>query len=97
MGVTTNNNRICISVKDTGIGIKEEDKQLLFQMFSQIGAVYQGVGLGLWITKKIVDALEGQVQVFSSGKGSEFRVTLPMKILSKQPKRKCEVQIFKLK
>jgi PAS domain S-box-containing protein len=75
---------IQFNVKDTGIGIREDDKHKIFESFSQAdGSVtrkFGGTGLGLNITKKIVELMQGQI-VFSSnfGKGTEFICTLPFK------------------
>lgn len=74
---TANNYQIKFSVKDTGIGLKEEDKSKLFQTFSQVDGTitrrYGGTGLGLSICKKIVELMNGKIWVESQlGKGSTF-------------------------
>ncbi|HSW93043.1 MAG TPA: ATP-binding protein [Gammaproteobacteria bacterium] len=71
-----------LEVQDSGIGIREEDLKKLFVKFQQldIGSKksYQGTGLGLALTKKIVEAQGGQVGVESLiGKGSTFFAVLP--------------------
>ncbi len=70
-----------LSVKDTGYGIKEEDKDKLFKAFSQIpikAKVIEGTGLGLYISKKICDLIGGTIGFESEfGEGSTFTVTLP--------------------
>jgi PAS domain S-box-containing protein len=71
-----------LSVTDTGIGIREEDKQRLFVEFQQLDAStakkYPGTGLGLALTRRIVEAQGGQVGVDSiAGKGSTFFAILP--------------------
>ena len=72
-----------IAIEDTGLGIKEADQKLLFESFSQVdGSVSrgaEGVGLGLSMTKKLVDLHRGEL-VFESdyGKGSVFTVYLPI-------------------
>jgi signal transduction histidine kinase len=73
-----------ISVEDTGIGIKAEDIQKLFKEFSQLDSVYDkeygGTGLGLALTKKLVELHGGRIQVTSEfGKGSRFVFVLPIK------------------
>lgn len=73
------------SIKDTGIGIKEEDKKLLFQPFSQINhglnRSYEGTGLGLSICKSIVNLLGGDISIESEyDKGSTFKFKIPANI-----------------
>jgi signal transduction histidine kinase len=71
-----------IRVTDTGIGIKTEDFDRLFVEFQQLDSTtsrqYGGTGLGLALTKKIVELKGGTIDVQSQiGKGSTFTVTLP--------------------
>ncbi|MDD2679484.1 MAG: ATP-binding protein [Candidatus Omnitrophica bacterium] len=73
-----------ISVKDSGIGIKPEDLSKLFQTFSQIESTYtktvEGTGLGLALTKKLVELHGGKIWVESEfGKGSKFIFSIPVK------------------
>jgi CheY-like chemotaxis protein len=73
---------LLLSVKDTGIGIKQESMQLLFMPFSQlesdISKLHQGTGLGLAISKKLAEMMGGGIQVFSEEKvGSRFIVLVP--------------------
>jgi PAS domain S-box-containing protein len=75
-----------ISVNDTGIGIREEDLPKLFLPFvridSPLKATVSGTGLGLYLTKKLVNqVLKGEVWVESRfGEGSTFRIVIPAKI-----------------
>ena len=70
-------------VKDTGIGMSEEFQKTIFDTFTreknaQVNRT-EGTGLGMAITKYIVDAMKGEIEVNStSGKGSEFHVTLDL-------------------
>jgi signal transduction histidine kinase len=76
--------RLCLSVEDTGIGIKSEDLPRLFKEFQQLdsGRRHQGqrgTGLGLALTKRIVELQHGEIRVASEpGKGSTFTVVLPV-------------------
>lgn len=85
-----------IVVKDTGIGIRKEKIGKLFEKFSQIDSIYhrkhRGIGLGLAITKQLVDAMGGEIGVISEyNKGSEFRFTLSLK---SQPSHAGHVRTF---
>lgn len=74
--------RIRLDVIDTGIGISEENSQLIFEEFARINAPekqYAGTGLGLTITQKIVNLLHGTIKLESKpGEGSHFMVVLPL-------------------
>jgi PAS domain S-box-containing protein len=72
-----------LSVRDSGIGIKPENLKRLFKEFEQIesgtGRRYEGTGLGLALTRKIVEMQGGSVSVVSEvGKGTMFSVVLPL-------------------
>lgn len=75
-----------VSVKDTGIGIKQENMQDLFDSFKRIdenkNRNIEGTGLGMAITKRLVDMMGGDIQVESEyGKGSTFTVNIPQPII----------------
>lgn len=74
-----------VSVLDTGIGIKDEDIDDLFKSFSRLeenrNRNIEGPGLGLHITQKLVDLMQGSIDVKSEyGKGTEFTVRIPQKV-----------------
>jgi signal transduction histidine kinase len=76
-------NQIRLQVKDTGIGIKEEDLPRIFHDFVQLNIgttkVQQGAGLGLALTKKILEQQKGSISAESEvGHGSTFTVVLPV-------------------
>jgi PAS domain S-box-containing protein len=76
--------KACITVWDHGIGIEEEDIDRLFRPFSQIDSslrrIYPGAGMGLALTKRLIELLGGQITVESTaGQGSRFIVFLPGK------------------
>ena len=75
---------IQIAVSDTGIGIKPEDMEKLFEAFRQVDGSYarryEGTGLGLILTKRLIELHGGKIWVKSMyGKGSTFTFTLPLK------------------
>jgi protein-histidine pros-kinase len=74
--------RFRLEVEDTGIGIRREDLPRLFQEFEQLESGtarrYEGTGLGLALTRRIVELQGGSIEVASeAGKGSTFSVVLP--------------------
>jgi PAS domain S-box-containing protein len=80
-------NRIVMTVSDTGIGIKPEDLGRLFVEFQQLDASasrrYQGTGLGLALTKRLVALHGGKIDVASEfGRGATFTVRLPRHVVT---------------
>ena len=74
---------VCISVADTGIGIRPEDQVVVFEEFRQVeggqDSTREGTGLGLAITKRLVEQQGGKISLMSEpGKGSRFTFTLPV-------------------
>lgn len=70
---------LLVSVADTGIGITEENRVRIFERFIKINDFKQGTGLGLTISKTIIESLGGTIGVDSvPGKGSTFWFTLPL-------------------
>jgi two-component system sensor histidine kinase ChiS len=79
----TNNQKLMITVSDTGIGIPENKLERIFESFEQASGStareYGGTGLGLAIAKKLVELHGGQMFVSSTvGSGSQFTFTLPL-------------------
>ena len=87
-GHSQNENGYCrlqISVTDTGIGISEEQKSRLFDLFEQAESnttrKFGGTGLGLPISKSIIEMMDGEIRVESEiGKGSSFIFTIKLQI-----------------
>ena len=78
-----------VSVRDTGIGIKEEDLKRLFQSFQQVDGErnrkIEGTGLGLTITKALVEMMNGDLRVESEyGKGSTFTFEIPQTVIAQK-------------
>jgi signal transduction histidine kinase len=85
IGCYKDKDSVKIEVSDTGIGIKEEDLSCIFNPFIQIDnkltRKYEGSGLGLSISEKLMELLHGTINVKSEvGVGSTFTITLPLKI-----------------
>ena len=74
-------NKLLVRVKDTGIGIAKEELQLIFDPFyrTQNAIHIEGTGLGLNIVKRMLDVLNGTIEVDSEiGKGTTFDVSIPL-------------------
>ncbi|WP_173195583.1 ATP-binding protein [Parvularcula mediterranea] len=89
------NTPLRISVHDSGIGIAEENRKVIFDSFRQVDSggtrSFAGTGLGLAICRQIVELLGGTIQLQSEiGKGSTFTVTLPVLTASKPNKPAAE-------
>jgi signal transduction histidine kinase len=70
-----------LSVRDEGIGVSPDEQERIFERFERSASVqhFKGLGLGLWITKRIVEAHGGCIRLESQpGKGSTFTVELPL-------------------
>jgi PAS domain S-box-containing protein len=85
--------RYVLEVLDQGPGIPEEDRERLFEAFSQLeGGDPRGAGLGLAIVKGVAEAHGGRVEIASApGEGSVFRVILPLERVSPAPETSREV------
>eukprot|EP01035_Chromulina_nebulosa_P024539 gene24539-31959_t len=80
ISATENESKWELSIKDNGIGIAEEDQKSVFNPFKRLNpkSTYEGVGLGLSICQKIVEAHGGAITVRSNPTGGcEFKVILP--------------------
>ena len=69
-----------LSIRDYGVGIAPEDQARIFDRFERLAPVrhYGGFGLGLWVTRQIVEAHGGTIRVWSQpGEGSRFTIELP--------------------
>lgn len=81
---------LIISVKDTGMGIKKEDMGKLFESFQRLDEEknrnIEGTGLGMNITMSLLRLMDGEMKVESEyGKGSDFTVTIPQRIICDEP------------
>mgnify|MGYP002859499048 CR=1 FL=1 len=81
-GVSGDTIRLCIRVRDTGIGIRNEDIPYIFGNFQRLDEGHnhsiEGTGLGLSIVKRMTELMNGQIDVQSEyGRGSVFTVVLP--------------------
>ncbi|MCP3926917.1 MAG: response regulator [Desulfobacterales bacterium] len=102
--VKDNNAEIEFCVRDTGIGIKEELSNKLFDVFAQADGSttreYGGTGLGLAICKKIVDQMDGKIWILSEfGVGSSFYFTVNLEVVNsiRVNKNKAPHELEKLK
>ena len=71
--------KLRIEITDTGVGIDQKDLERIFDAFEQVGARREGLGLGLAISKAVVEMHGGTISARSPGlgKGSTFVVDLP--------------------
>lgn len=82
LGVETEHDMAAVYIRDTGVGMSPEDRTNLFKKFYRIRtdktANITGTGLGLWITKSLVELMGGQIFVDSiEGSGTQVKFTLP--------------------
>lgn len=76
--VNRHNGTVHISFKDNGVGIKPDDVEHMFKMFSRAALEHQTVGLGLYIVKQCVSKLNGTINLVQSSQAqTEFEITLP--------------------
>lgn len=75
-----NEGKIVVTISDTGIDMKEEQILHIFEKYYQVekSKTIQGLGLGLTIVNRILNLVNGEIEVTSKfGEGSEFKVILP--------------------
>ena len=87
-------------MSDTGIGMSEKFLKHIFDPFSRertdAGTHYQGTGLGMAITKELVDMMGGTIEIESQlGVGSTFRITIPMELSAEEDNQAEEKQAEK--
>ncbi len=90
LNIDADNIYLCISVSDTGIGIKEEDIKKLFSAFERIeeerNRTIEGTGLGMNITKQLLNMMGAELSVSSVyGQGSNFRFQVAQKVMDREP------------
>src|ERR1035438_462253 len=100
--ISIKENFVEIRVIDTGIGISKEYHKIIFEEFRQVSEGYsrnfEGTGLGLHITKKLVEKFGGEISVESElGKGAAFIVKLPVIIAGEKTKEKTVIEKIPLK
>jgi signal transduction histidine kinase len=81
VGLAGRGSRAQISVRDQGIGVAQEDRVRIFDRFERAApeCEYGGLGLGLWISRRIVEQMGGKIEVESEvGAGTTFTVDLPL-------------------
>ena len=81
---------LVVSVSDTGMGIRDEDKDKLFKSFQRLDEKknrnIEGTGLGLHITHSLLTMMGGKIDIESEyGVGSTFTITVPQKVVKKEP------------
>ena len=83
--VNVNSNFLNFSVYDSGIGISKDHLDYIFESFGQINKHSSGAGLGLSITKKLVEILKGTITVESKVMvGTTFNVSIPIEVFEKK-------------
>ncbi|MGC9367460.1 MAG: ATP-binding protein [bacterium] len=90
-------NSIILKVKDTGMGISEQQQKHIFSPFYQISHTkqnIQGIGMGLYITSEIIKTLNGTINLNSEkNKGSEFTLTFPRYIPAETDHIKTDFEV----
>lgn len=88
---SSNQDFVSVKITDEGIGIKPEDCERIFTKFSRLDnpltRKVQGSGLGLYITKTLVEKMHGKISLESSENGTTFEVLVPTENVEKQAKK----------
>ena len=96
IGAELKDSCFALSITDTGIGIKPEDRERIFQEFQQgegsTSREYEGTGLGLTLTRKLTEMHGGKLELESEeGKGSRFTAYIPFMLEKRSSPRKEEI------
>ncbi|MBF0250471.1 MAG: HAMP domain-containing protein [Alphaproteobacteria bacterium] len=79
--VETRGDRVRFNVRDTGLGIPDDDREKVFEPFNRLGAEQtetEGTGIGMTVTKQLVEAMDGVIDFVSvAGQGSTFWIEFP--------------------
>ena len=100
-GETADMECLCIAVKDTGCGIREEDLGKIFENFSQVDAkrnrTVEGTGLGLSITRHLVELMGGNIRVESVyGEGTTFILEIPQRIVDNRTLMEVPTEVVRV-
>ncbi len=99
-GFREQKNQLVFFVRDTGIGMSEEEAKLIFERFWKVkehkGRLYSGTGLGLAISKNLAELLGGSISLKSEKDvGSEFIFTIPLKKQKEKVQREIQVKTIR--
>jgi Osmosensitive K+ channel histidine kinase len=102
VNIVDKNDRIFISVEDTGVGIPEDKLQMIFERFGQVEKTIkrnkEGSGIGLSLVESLVDLHGGNISVRSRlGEGSEFVIELPIKLVIDEEKSNNHNMLYESK
>jgi len=93
IGLSSDGRELVCSVRDTGPGIADEDRERIFEPFAQAGASLrrkEGTGLGLSISRRLIEMHQGRMSLESElGVGSEFAFALPLATKSDLPRHRA--------
>jgi signal transduction histidine kinase len=79
LSIVKKDDRLLFCVTDTGVGIREEDRERIFETFSKVDDFKEGIGLGLPICRRLIRSLGGEVELDPSySEGCRFIVSLPL-------------------